>query len=148
MGCVRHVLVSRAMYTCPECQREFASEKDSKHWCTDTTVDDIFAKSSDEVLLTFDAVLLATADWDPNYIGAAKRAVVCAKRKAWMIIRPYRKWLDLMVFFPEHRREPFVHKIQPRYTGKMLEHIVRLHSERDFTEPVVKFLREAYDLAE
>ena len=133
------------MYTCPKCGRAFASERDSKHWCTDATIDDVFAKASDEVLLAFDAVLLATADWEPNFIGAAKRAVVCSKRKAWMIVRPYRKWLDLIVFFPTHRREAFVHKIQPRYTGKSLEHVVRLHTEADFTEPVLRFLREAYE---
>ena len=136
------------MYTCPQCQREFASEKDSKHWCTDATVDDVFAKAAEEVVLTFDAVLLATAHWTPNYIGAAKRAVVCSKRKAWMIVRPYRRWLDLMVFFPEHRRETFVHKIKPRYTGKMLEHVVRLQTAEELTEPVVKFLREAWAGAE
>ena len=135
------------MYTCPKCQREFASEKDSKHWCTDATVDDVFAKASDEVVLAFDALLVATAEWTPNYIGAAKRAVVCSKRKAWMIIRPARRWLDVMVFFPERRAEDFVHKIQPRYTGKMLEHIVRLRGEAELTEPVLDFFRAAWEEA-
>lgn len=135
------------MYTCPECSREFADEKNAKHWCTPNTIDDVFAKAGEEVVLTFDAVLVAIAEWEPNYIGAAKRAVVCSKLKAWMIIRPARKWLDLMVFFPEVRRRPFVHQVRPRYTGKAQEHIIRLHSAMEFTDEVAAYLRTAWEEA-
>ena len=133
------------MYTCPKCDREFA-EPTAKHWCTPTTIDDVFAKAGPEVVLAFDAVLVATAHWEPNYIGAAKRAVVCSKKTAWMIVRPARKWLDLTVFFPEVRRQPFLHKVRPRYTGNSYEHVIRLHSAQEFTEPVVAFLRDAWVL--
>ena len=134
---------SPTLYTCPTCHREFA-KKEAKHWCTPETVDDILAKSSEEVVLAFDAVLVATADWTPNYVGAAKRAIVFAKDKAWMIARPARKWLDLTVYFPEPRKRSFVHKIQPHFSGKKLQHIIRLHGEDELTEPVLKFLKEAW----
>ena len=74
--------------------------------------------------------------------------MVFSKRKAWLIARPARRWLDVTLFFPERRAEDFVHKIQPRYTGRALEHVIRLRAEEEFEEPVLKFLRAAYDDAE
>lgn len=132
------------MYVCPKCEREFA-KPDMKHWCTEETVDDILAKSSDEVVLAFDAVLVATAEWEPNYVGAAKRAIVFSKETAWMIARPARRWLDLIVKFPDQRRRGFVHKIRPHYSGKLHEHVVRLRGVDDLDEAVLRFLRDGYE---
>lgn len=134
------------MYTCPECHREFA-KANAKHWCTDVTVDDVLAKSTEEVVLAFDAVLVATADWTPNYIGAAKKAVVFSRDNAWMIARAARRWLDLTVYFPAPRRAPFLHRVRKHYSGKKYEHVVRLRGEGELDEPILAFLRAAWTAA-
>ena len=134
------------MYTCPRCHREFA-RPNANHWCTEETVDDLFAKSEEAVVLAFDAVLVATAEWEPNYVGAAKRAVVFARDRAWMIARPARRWLDLTVFFPEQRRRAHVHKIRPHDSGRKVEHVIRLRGPEELTEPVLTMLRDGWAAA-
>ncbi len=132
------------MYTCPICHREF-SKPQPKHWCTPETIDDILAKSSQEVVTAFDAVLVATADWTPNYIGAAKRAIVFAKDKAWLIARPARQWLDLTVTLEGRHPRPFVHRIRPHFSGKKLQHVIRIKGEEELTEAVLNYLKAAWE---
>lgn len=131
------------MWTCPACARAFAKPNQG-HTCTDVTVDELFAGSGDEVLLAFDRVLVATADLEPNYVGAAKRAVVFTKRTAWLIARPARRWLDVMVSFPDQRHRAFVHRVRPHFSGRRYEHVVRLRGEGDLTPEVADFLRRAH----
>ena len=131
------------MWICPTCARAFAKPNQG-HTCTEVTVDDLFARSADNVLLAFDGVLVATADLEPNYVGAAKRAVVFTKRTAWLIARPARGWLDVIVAFADQRHRAFVHRVRPHFSGKRYEHVVRLREATDLTPEVADFLRRAH----
>jgi len=48
------------MWTCPNCNRPFQTTN-QWHICGEKTIDDIFEGKTDNVLLAFDDVLLATA---------------------------------------------------------------------------------------
>lgn len=129
------------MWTCPRCERVFKVTNQS-HYCQASTLDDIFANSSDELLLAFDRLLTEVLQWEPCSVGAAKKAVVFSSKKAWLIVRPMKKELDLKFYHDEPLESETFHKVKFNY-GKY-EHYFRIKNEESLTEEVFQLLREGH----
>ncbi|MEO0734833.1 MAG: DUF5655 domain-containing protein [Bacteroidota bacterium] len=133
------------MWTCPNCHRPFQVTNQS-HICNDTTIDDIFAGKSDNVVLAFDEVLLATAEWEPNIITAATKAVVFTNKRAWLIVRPLTKALDVSFYTGQAIVHPHVRRSAPMgKTGKKFRHTVRLNGPGELLPGIVDLLREGFE---
>lgn len=131
------------MWTCPHCQRKFKTTNQS-HSCLDTTIDDLFVKSPEHLILTFDALLLAVYDWEPNHIGAAKHSVVFTNKKAWLIVKPMRKELDVKFYLGTPLEDEQIHKVSPFSRNKYAHHI-RLSTPEQVTPEVLRLLRLGFD---
>ncbi|MEM9848840.1 MAG: DUF5655 domain-containing protein [Bacteroidota bacterium] len=129
------------MWTCPKCERQFKTANQS-HTCSATTLDDLFAKSSDELILTFDRILSAVINWTPCSVGAAKKAVVFTSKKAWLILRPMTKELDLKFYYDEVLESECLHKTAA--WGNKYAHHIRLRQEEDITEEVLRLLKKGH----
>lgn len=135
------------MWTCPKCQRPFRRPS-PWHICNEKSVDDIFADSPDNVLMAFDDVLLATAEWEPNSIAAGRHAVMFSNVQVWLVLRPFKKWLDVSFYTEAAIPRAFLHKSAPySKTGKKFRHTIRLHGPDELTAEMVDALRQGYNWA-
>ena len=132
------------MWQCPKCERSFKSTNQS-HWCLKVDIDDLFEGKPEDLLLTFDKLLVAVADWEPCQVAATRKAIVFSKYKAWMVIHPKTKWLDITFMLPYSRKDDWLHKIQ--LYGKVHRHIVRVSHENHITEALLKALKESHELS-
>lgn len=132
------------MWTCPRCNRNFKTANQS-HSCVNVTMDDLFEGKSEVLILAFDRLLAEIMTWDPISVGTSKNAIVFTNKKAWLIVRPMSKELDLKFYFDEAINSPLVKKIS-EYKGKYAHHI-RIKSEQDLSNPIFKLLRTGYKFA-
>ena len=82
------------MWTCPKCERRFNKDNQS-HYCTTKTIDELFEGKSEDLILAFDKVLLAMYEMGEISIGASVNTVIFTNKKAFLIVRPLSKLLDL-----------------------------------------------------
>ena len=132
------------MWTCPKCQRPFHSSNQS-HICNDITIDDIFAGKPDDLLLAFDEVLLAVMDWQPNLIGAATKAIVFTNKRAWLIVRPMSKLLELSFYSANELTSSVIHKSGLAIKKDKFRHSIRLSGPGEITPEIVDLLKIGYD---
>jgi hypothetical protein len=88
------------MWTCQKCERNFKTRNQS-HMCAIVSIDDLFIGKPDNLLIAFDALLVGVIDWHPGNVGATKKAIVFAKEKAWLIVKPMSKLLDIKFYSKE-----------------------------------------------
>ncbi len=132
------------MWTCPRCERQFKTTNQS-HSCVQTTIDDLFAKRPDHLLLAFDTLLTQLMDWEPISVGPSKNTVVFTNRKAFLIIRPMQKVLDIKFYYDEALSSERIHKIT-EYNGKYAHHI-RIQDEIEIDEEILGLIRQGYQFA-
>lgn len=130
------------MWMCPKCDRNFASANQS-HVCTTTTIDEIFAKKPADLLLAFDKLLVSVIDWEPCSVGTSTKSIVFTKRKAWLIVKPMSKELDIKFYLPEKLNHPLLHKTTT-YPNKVAHHL-RVRDESEISEELLRLIRLGYD---
>jgi len=133
------------MWTCPKCNRPFQTTN-QWHICGEKTIDDIFEGKPDNVLFAFDDVLLATEDWQPNVITAARKAVIFSNKRAWLIVRPMTKVLDVAFYTEEIIVHPAIHK-SARYmkNSPKFRHQIRIGGPGELTPEALDLIRLGYD---
>jgi len=127
------------MWTCPKCERQFKTTNQS-HACGVATLDDLFEGKPDHLLLAFDRILAEVIDWQPCSVGAAKKAVVFTSKKAWLIVRPMKKELDLKFYYEEELRSGLLKKVAP-WTRNKFAHHIRVQGPEDITPQLLDLLR-------
>jgi len=129
------------MWQCPICERQFKS-KNQSHICTDTTIDDLFEGRSDNLILTFDKLLSSVIDWQPCSVGTSTHTIVFTKEKAWLIVKPLKKELDVKFYYPERIRHKYVKKTT-EYRNSVAHHL-RPSTPEDIDEEFVRLLYRGY----
>ncbi|MEL7122789.1 MAG: DUF5655 domain-containing protein [Bacteroidota bacterium] len=132
------------MWICPKCERHFKT-KNQSHACETKDIGEFFEGKPDGLVLAFDKILTAVIDWDPNSVGPAKNAIVFANKKAWLIIKPMSKELDIK-FYSDQPLESEIFKKVGEYRNVFVYHI-RVKHELEVTEEVIDLLREGYNYA-
>lgn len=134
-----------SMWNCPKCNRSFSVTNQS-HMCNSITIEDIFASKPDDLLLAFDDVLLTVMDWEPNTVGAATKAIVFTNKRAWLIVRPMSKLLELSFYTDNAIVSPVLHKSGRYMKGSTkFRHSIRLSGPGEVTPEVVDLLKLGYE---
>ncbi|WP_020567085.1 DUF5655 domain-containing protein [Neolewinella persica] len=113
--------------------------------CNDITVDDIFAGKPDDLVLAFDEVLLAVMDWEPNHIGAATKAIVFTNKRAWLIVRPMSKLLELSFYSSGELSSSAIHKSNLAIKKDKFRHSIRISGPGEITPEMVDLLKIGFD---
>lgn len=134
------------MWTCPQCERAFGRDNQS-HMCTGALKDiwEIMEGRSDELLLAFDSLMSALLEWEPCSVGASKHSAIFTNTRAWLIVKPMSRALDLKFYMPAPMEHPLLHKVHT-YRNKHSHH-VRVEGEHGLTPELFDLLRAAYDQA-
>lgn len=118
------------------------------HICGERTIDEIFERANEEVVLAFDDLLLATAAWEPNLVTPARKAIMFTNKRTWAVVRPLKTQLDISFFTPEPKTDRFIHKSAPdNMGGKKFRHQIRLSGPGQLTDGMLVALREGWTWA-
>lgn len=129
------------MWTCPRCDRRFKTTNQS-HYCSVTTLDELFDDRSDEQVLAFDRIMTEVLQWEPCTMGVAKKAVVFTSHTAWLVIRPMSKALDVKFYHGEPLEHDAIKKIT-EYRNKYA-HQLRIYHEEELTDDIFNLLRQGH----
>ena len=132
------------MWTCPECNRNFKTTNQF-HMCVKKDIGELFIDKPDDLVLTYDAILQATESWSPNTQGASVHSIIFTSQKAWLIIKPMKKELDVKFYYHERIESDLVKKISKM--GKKYGHHLRLSNEWEVSQPVIELLRMGFDFS-
>ena len=130
------------MWTCPKCDRRFNRDNQS-HYCTTKSIDDLFKGKPDDLILAFDQVLLQVYEFGEITVGASVNTVVFTNKKAFLIIRPMSKLIDIKFYSYLEFKSPKIHKSGP-WGSKYYYHI-RIADESQIDDEVVGLLKKGYD---
>ena len=130
------------MWQCQKCNRFFKHQNQS-HMCSTKTIDDLLANKPEGMVLAFDHLLLAAIDWEPCTVGASTKSIIFTKEKAWLIVKPMKKELDLKFYYPSEIQHLLIHK-RALYGNKYAHHI-RISHESQVTEDLIALLRKAWE---
>lgn len=111
--------------------------------CTTKSIDDLFEGKPEGLMLAFDQVLIGVIDWEPCSLGPSTNTVIFTKEKAWLIVRPMTKELDLKFYYPEVISHPLIKKTS-EYRGKHAHHI-RIKDETQVNEELIGLLRKGWE---
>ncbi len=111
--------------------------------CTTKTIDDLFVGKRENVVLAFESVLRVTMDWEPQTIGASVHTIIFTSRKAWLIVRPMSKELDLKFYYNEPLDSSLIFKIVPY--GKQFGHHIRLKDGSHMSNELIDLLRKGFE---
>jgi hypothetical protein len=115
--------------------------------CNDITVDDIFAGKPDDLLLAFDEVLVTVMGWEPTLVGAATKAIVFTNKRAWLIVRPMSKLLELSFYSAAELTSSAIHKTGLAIKKDKFRHSIRLSGPGEITPEIVDLLKIGFDYA-
>ena len=132
------------MWVCEKCNRKFKNTN-QHHICTTQDTGVLSLNKPDELVLAFDTLLQLVMEWQPNDVGPSTKSIVFTNKKAWLIVKPMSKQLDLKFYLKEKLVSPYIHKYT-KYPNKMAHHI-RVGDESQITAPVVALLRQGFDYA-
>ncbi|MEL6697108.1 MAG: DUF5655 domain-containing protein [Bacteroidota bacterium] len=132
------------MWTCPKCERNFKS-KNQSHYCTQIDMDTLFEGKPEGLLLAFDELLVGVAGWEPLSVGVAKHAIVFASQKAWLIVKPMSKELDVKFYFDQKLESELLHSI--KMWGKKYAHHLRFKQPEQVTAEVFQLLRKGFEFS-
>ena len=130
------------MWTCPKCDRKFEKNRQS-HFCIKKDAGELFIDKPDALVLTFDKIMTQVLQWQPNEMAACKKSVVFTSKKAWLIVKPMSKELDVKFYYPDQVDSNLV-KTYRKYANKWAHH-VRLSYEEEVTPGVYELLRKGFE---
>lgn len=130
------------MWICPKCNRNFKTNNQS-HSCTNITIDDLFKGKNPDLVLVFDKLLSEIIHWEPTNVGTSQNTIIFTSTKAWLIVRPMTKVLDLKFYLNERLNHHKLHKVTT--WGKKYAHHIRVTSESDLTTEIYKLLRKGFE---
>src|SRR6202012_2715636 len=130
-------------WICPKCERELKNEKQT-HYCARVNLDSLFEGKSEELVLTFDKLLLSVADWDDVAISTTPNCVVFVHNQTFLVIRPMKIALDVKFYSATPPTELMLHK-SLIYSGRYVNNF-RISKFEDLTPVMFKYIRESYEL--
>jgi hypothetical protein len=130
-------------WVCPKCERELKSETQT-HYCAKVNLNTLFEGKSDELILTFDKLLLQVADWDDIAISNTPNCVVFVHRQTFLVIKPMKAALDIKFYSATPPTGLTLHK-SLIYSGRYANQL-RISKLDELTPAMLRYIRESYEL--
>jgi hypothetical protein len=129
---------------CPNCKRKIRSIN-AYHYCKEVSVDELFFKKSDEILLAFDRILQQVVDWKDVEISATKNCIVFVRNKTFLVIKPMNKWLEVKFYSHEIIEDEYLHKSTP--WNRKFEGVFRFENEHQIQLRFIDYFKNSYSIS-
>lgn len=130
------------MWECPKCNRLFKNDNQS-HYCVVKDIGELFLKKPDRLVLAFDTLTTELEKWQPQSYGASVNTIVFTSKRAWLIVRPMKKELDIKFYSNEIIDSELITKVAPM--GKKIAHHIRISHEDELTPLHFDLLKGVFD---
>ncbi|MEM6800144.1 MAG: DUF5655 domain-containing protein [Bacteroidota bacterium] len=111
--------------------------------CIQKDVGELFVGKPDELVLAYDDIIQVISQWEPHSLGASINTIVITSQKAWLIIKPMKKELDLKFYHDEALGSKKLKKVQA--WGKKFAHHIRIKGPEELDEEVLELLRMGFE---
>ncbi|GAB5527316.1 MAG: hypothetical protein Roseis2KO_51880 [Roseivirga sp.] len=113
--------------------------------CVKKDIGELFLDKPDDLVLAFDTLCQRVMAWQPNTVGASVHSIVFTSKKAWLIVKPMKKDLDVKFYCDQPVDSVLIRRSSKM--GKKHAHHVRLHNEFQITKELLDLLRIGYDFS-
>ncbi|MEO1514519.1 MAG: DUF5655 domain-containing protein [Bacteroidota bacterium] len=111
--------------------------------CTKIGIGEVFLNKPDELVIAYDDIVQVVSRWVPCSIGASVHSVVFTSQKAWLIIKPMKKELDVK-FYCDSPIES--EKLKRTYrTGPKYAHHIRIQHSDQLDDEFFELLRAGFE---
>jgi hypothetical protein len=131
------------VWVCPKCERELKNEKQT-HYCAKVDLNTLFEGKSEELILTFDKLLVSVADWENIAISTTPNCVVFVHHQTFLVIKPMKSELDVKFYSANLPTGIILHKSM-LYSGRYANQF-RLSKPEDIKPGLIRYIRESYEL--
>ncbi|MDN4165532.1 DUF5655 domain-containing protein [Cytophagales bacterium LB-30] len=114
----------------------------SYHYCKEVAIDDIFLQKPDAIVLAFDRLLQALADWEEVEISATKNCVVFFRNKTFLVVKPLTKCLEIKFYAKEPIEDDELHKC--RLWNSKYEGVIRVSHEGQLHQKYFQYIKNSY----
>ncbi|MEM8908030.1 MAG: DUF5655 domain-containing protein [Bacteroidota bacterium] len=111
--------------------------------CSTIEIGTLFEDKPDELVLAYDGIVQGVSNWQPNSIGASIHTVVMTSQKAWLIIRPMKKELDVKFYYDEILESERLKRVSK--FGKKYAHHLRIKDPEELDEEIFELLRMGHE---
>jgi hypothetical protein len=136
----------RAMWTCPECGRDFANRNQS-HFCSHVRLDEHFRGREPNVVATFERLLKAARKNGPVTVLPEKTRIAFQVRMSFAAFTLRRHWVDGHVVLARRLESSRFRRIDS-ISARNQVHVFRLEHPGDVDTEVEAWLAEAYSVGE
>lgn len=105
-------------------------------------MDELFQKTTDDVLLVFDTILSNVATWDDVAVSATKNCVVFVRNKTFLVMKPMTKCLEIKFYSDEPFEDEDLHK-SSQWNSKF-EGVLRLSFEDQIKPHYYDYFKASY----
>jgi hypothetical protein len=129
---------------CPNCKRSLHNIN-SYHYCKEVSIDDIFAKKTDEVILVFDKLLQHLAHLKDVEMSATKNCIVFVRNKTFLVAKPMTKCLQIKFYATAHIDDADLYKCG--LWGNKYEGVLRIAHEDELTQGHINYILNSYHIS-
>ena len=112
------------------------------HYCAQTDIDSLFDGKAAELPYIFDKLLAEVSSWEGVVFSATKNCVVFSRKRAFMIVKPMQKALDVKFYSAEPIDSPAIYKAG-LYNSK-IENTARLVRLEDVGQHLLRLIQASY----
>jgi Domain of unknown function (DUF5655) len=133
--------MSKEKYICPSCKRVLPNIN-AWHYCKEVSIDDLFLKKSDDIVLIFDKLLQTVAAWQDIEISGTKNCVVFVRNKTFLVAKPMAKCLAIKFYANQHIEDEALYKFQ--LWNSKYEGIFRIQNEHQLVPKYFDYFKNSY----
>ena len=130
------------MWKCPECNRLFKNTNQF-HMCSTKEIGELFLDKPDALVLAYDDIIQGISGWKPFSSGASVHSIIITSKKAWLIIKPMKKELDVKFYTAQPVDSDRIRRTTT-YPNKVAHHL-RISDPVQVNREFFEILRHGYE---
>lgn len=143
----RGVYGGEVTWTCPQCQRQFARNRQGHECAPAMTLEEYFSTGPSFERPVFDAVMAHLRTLGEPFLEPVSVGVFAKRNGVGVVqLRPMTKWVALYLFMPRTVHDRRISR-KPVTTGRIVYHVVNLRGPDDVDDVVKGWITESWDAA-
>jgi hypothetical protein len=111
--------------------------------CSKKDIGELFIGKPDSLVLAYDDIIQHISTWKPFSAGASVHSIIVTSKKAWLIIKPMKKELDVKFYTDRLIESERIHKVT-EYRNKFAIHL-RVHDSFQLDQEFFRLLKEGFN---